>query len=102
MFRLTIVYPSAAEAHFDFDYYAKSHMPMVTFLIGKSALRIEVAKGLLGYGGSPAPYAAVGHIYLKDLDGLQAAFQSHGSRIQADVLKYTNIAPVVNIEEMLP
>jgi hypothetical protein len=44
----------------------------------------------------------VGHIYLKDLDGLQAAFQNHGSRIQADVLKYTNIAPVVNIEEMLP
>jgi uncharacterized protein (TIGR02118 family) len=101
MFRLTITYPAAADAKFDFDYYVKSHMPLVMSLIGESAVRFEVAKGLGGGGEAPAPYVAVGHIYLTDLAGLQASFANHLPTIMADVAKYTNITPVANVEAML-
>ncbi len=101
MFRLTVVYPATAGSHFDFDYYVQSHIPMVASLIGASVVRTEATKGLSGAGGSAAPYAALGHIYLQDLDGLEAAFQHHGARIRNDVPNYTNIAPVVNIEEIV-
>jgi uncharacterized protein (TIGR02118 family) len=101
MFCLTVVYPAASDATFNFDYYVKTHMPMVAALIGESVQRTEVARGLLGYGGSPAPYTATGRLYLSNLDGMQAAFQTHGATIQADLANYTMIAPVVNIEEII-
>ena len=102
MFRLTVVYPSAPEAHFDFDYYVTSHIPMVASLIGDSVIKTEVAKGIAGGDGGPAPYHAIGHLYLTNLEGLQAAFAIHLPAIAADLAKYTNIAPVINIDEIIP
>jgi uncharacterized protein (TIGR02118 family) len=101
MFRFTVVYPAAEGGHFDFDYYVKSHIPMVVSLIGASAVRTEATRGLTGAGGSPAPYTATGNIYLRDLEGLQAAFQQHEARIVNDTPNYTNIVPVVSIEEVV-
>jgi len=101
MFRLNVAYPAAAAAKFDFDYYVTKHMPLIMSLVGESAVRFEAAKGLAGAGGAPAPYVATGQVYLTNLAGLQAAFASHMPEILADIAKYTNIAPIVNVEEML-
>jgi len=101
MFRLNVAYPAAANAKFDFDYYVTKHMPLIMSLVGESAVRFEAGKGLAGEGGAPAPYVATGQVYLKDLEGLQAAFVNHMPEIMADIAKYTNIAPVVNVEALL-
>lgn len=101
MFRLTVVYPTAPDCQFDFDYYIESHMKMVASLIGDSVTKTVVAKGIAGGDGGPAPYHAIGQLYLTSLEGMQAAFTEHLPQIVADVSKYTNIAPVVNIEEIL-
>jgi uncharacterized protein (TIGR02118 family) len=101
MFRLNVLYPASPNARFDFDYYVKNHMPLVMSLIGASAVRFEAAKGVGGAGGAPAPYVAVGQVYLTSLEGLQSAFVNHMPAIMADIAKYTDIAPVVNVEAML-
>lgn len=101
MFRLNVLYPASPDARFDFDHYTQKHMPLIMSLIGESAVRFEVAQGLGGAGGSAAPYVAVGQVYLTNLEGLQASFANHMPEIMADVARYTNIAPVVNIEAML-
>ncbi len=54
----------------------------------------------MGEGGASAPYVATGQVYLTNLVGLQAAFANHMPEIVADLAKYTNIAPIVNVEEM--
>ncbi len=102
MFRLTVVYPATEGGHFDFDYYVKSHIPMVAGFIGSSVDRTEAARGIAGAGTTPAPYAAVGHIYLRELGALQSAFERHGEQMGLDVPNYTNITPVVSIEEIVP
>ena len=53
---------------------------MVLRLLAASVVRTEATKGISGAGGSAAPYTALGHIFLQDLDGLEAAFQHHGAR----------------------
>jgi uncharacterized protein (TIGR02118 family) len=101
MFRFTAVFPASEDCRFDFDYYVKTHIPMVVSLIGPSVVRTEATKGLAGIGGSQAPYAAIGHIYLRDLEGLQAAFQENGARIVGDAPNFTNIEAIVSIEEVV-
>jgi hypothetical protein len=70
-------------------------------LIAPSAVRFEAAKGVGGAGDAPAPYVAVGQVYLTNLEGLQGSFANHMPEIMADIAKYTNIAPDVNVEAML-
>lgn len=101
MFRLTVIYATTENGYFDFDYYLKIHLPMVTPLIGESVIRTEVTRGVIGIDESAAPYTAICLIYLKDLDGIQAAFQHHGNQIMEDVPKFTNIKPVLNLEEIV-
>lgn len=101
MFRFTAVYPATEGGRFDFDYYVKNHMPMCVSFIGESVMRTEVTRGVSGAEGSPAPYAATGSIYLRNLDGLQIAVQQHGAKMGDDVPNFTNIAPVLSIEEIV-
>ncbi|MDR8393616.1 EthD family reductase [Aliifodinibius sp. S!AR15-10] len=102
MYRLTVIYASKEEGHFDFDYYVNTHLPLVLPLIGESVVRTEVARGIEGVGDEESPpCTATVQLYLKNLDGLKAAFENHGDEIMDDVPKFTNIKPVLNIEELV-
>ncbi|MFH5834165.1 EthD family reductase [Halalkalibaculum sp. DA384] len=101
MFRLTVIYATKKDGHFDFDYYVKKHLPLVLPLIGNSVIRTVVGRGIEGIGEENPPYTAIAQLYLKDLDGLKAAFENHGDEIMNDVPKFTNITPVLNIEEII-
>ncbi|MEX2437767.1 MAG: EthD family reductase [Candidatus Babeliales bacterium] len=101
MFRLTVTYATTEDGYFDFDYYINVHLPLATPLIGESVVRTEVTRGVKGIGDESSPYAAVAHIYLKELEGIQAAFLNHGDQIMEDVPKFTNIRPVLNLEEIV-
>ena len=101
MFRLTVAYPAKEGGQFDFDYYAGKHIPMVEKFIGADVERSEISKGMAGAGGGAAPYTCIGQIYLKSLDGFHAALENHGAEIMGDVPNYTNIEPIVQIEELV-
>ncbi|HEU0168894.1 MAG TPA: EthD family reductase [Chloroflexota bacterium] len=102
MHRLTVAYPAREGATFDFDYYRTKHLPMVMSHIGPSAKRAEVGRGVAGAApGAPSPYMAIGQIWIEGLERLGAALQNHGREIMGDVPNYTNIEPVVSIDEVL-
>jgi uncharacterized protein (TIGR02118 family) len=101
MFRLTVAYPAKEDGHFDFEYYTSKHMPMVEKFIGADVERIETSRGMAGAGGGAAPYTCIGQIYLKSLDSFGAAMEKHGGEIMGDIPNYTNIEPVVQIEELV-
>ena len=101
MFRLTVTYAGAADARFDFDYYTSTHMQLVREKLGSNVTRIEVGRGIAGADGPPAPYVATSQIWLTDIDAFGAAMSEHGGSIMGDVANFTDLAPVIQVEELL-
>ena len=102
MYKVSILYPDQDGAHFDFDYYCRKHMPMVKEKLGSACTAIAVDKGIGGgEPGTPPPYLAIGYILADDLDALMAGVAEHGESFQADVPNYTNIVPLIQVNESL-
>jgi uncharacterized protein (TIGR02118 family) len=91
-------YPNNAGATFDFDYYMKKHIPMVCDLLGTS---VEVVKGMSATPGEAPAFVCTGRIKIDGSDQFALAMAKHGPRILADVPNYTNITPVIQIDEVL-
>ena len=103
MIRMSVMYPAGEGKKFDLDYYVNKHMPLVkTRFTGMGFVRYEVDKGLAGGApGSPAPFVSVGHVYFDSTGELQKAVAAHGKELFADVPNFTNIAPQVQISEIV-
>jgi uncharacterized protein (TIGR02118 family) len=103
MIRVTVLYPNEPGKRFDHDYYVQKHMPLVRERLGSFGLvRTEVDRGLAGGDpGSPAPYIALGHVYFNRLEDFQKGMGTHGREIMADVPKYTDIEPQIQINEII-
>lgn len=98
--RVSIYYPSHDGSTFDTEYYLNSHMPLVREKLGSALLRDEMWKGA-GDGSSAAPYEVVLHMHFADAASFNAAFAPHAEVLTADVPNYTNITPVIQLEEAL-
>jgi uncharacterized protein (TIGR02118 family) len=102
MIKVTVMYPNTPGARFDHVYYRDKHMPLVQARMGKSCKRYSVDKGLAGGApGAPAPYVAMCHIFCESLESFQRGFGPHEQEIVADILKYTNLSPVIQISEVV-
>ncbi len=103
MIRISVLYPSGEGKRFDYDYYTKKHMPLVSERLKSGGLiRLEVDKGLAGGApGAPAPFACVGHLYFNSVPEFQKAMAPHGKELFADVPNFTNITPQVQISEVI-
>jgi len=103
MIRISVYYAGGEGKKFDMDYYINKHMKLVRERLGSFGLvRTEVDKGVAGGApGAPAPYVAVGHVYLNSLDGWQNGMGQHGQEIVADVPNYTNIPPQIQVSEII-
>jgi uncharacterized protein (TIGR02118 family) len=50
--------------------------------------------------GTPPTYAALGHLLFDSVEAFQASFGPHVQEIMADVSKYTNVEPTIQISEV--
>ena len=100
MIRVSILYPPSEK--FDQDYYINTHMKMVADRVGDALIKFEVDKGLSGGApGSPAPYAAVGHLYFNSVEEFAQAFGQHAGEIMADVPSFTDAQGQIQISEIV-
>ena len=94
MIKLSVSYPSGDGTTFDHDYYAKTHVPMCNSTF--SPTKTEIDKGIDG------PNVAGVHFYFDSMEKLQGAMGSPKmGDIMADIANYTNIAPVIQISEVV-
>ncbi len=101
MIRVSAYYPAKADCTFDHDYYAGTHRTLVQERLASFGLKkVEMDRGLAGFGGGPAPYVAVGYLCFDSLDDFQKGWETHGEEIFADIPRFTNITPVVQISEV--
>ena len=74
MIKVSVFYPHKEGAHFDIDYYAKKHVPMVRQLLGAACKGAAVEQGFAGGApGAPPTYVAMGHLMFDSVEAFQKA-----------------------------
>jgi uncharacterized protein (TIGR02118 family) len=102
MIKVSVLYPHTPGCRFDIDDYCNRHMAMVKTLLGEACKGIAVDRGVAGdAAGSPPLYVAVGHLYFESVDAFRAAFAPHEAAIVADIGNYTDIAPLLQVSEVV-
>jgi uncharacterized protein (TIGR02118 family) len=102
MIKVSVLYPNANDCRFDFDYYCKSHMPMVRDRLGGACHGIAVDKGIAGGAPGTRPaHVASAHLFFESVESFQAAFNPHAQEILADIPNYTNAQPLIQISQVL-
>ncbi len=102
MFRLSVMYPNAPGAKFDWDYYVGKHIVTVHQMLDPAGLvRAEVDRGIgTGQPGAQAPFVATCHMYFKSMEDMQKCM-SRGAEMMGDIPNFTNCQPQVQISEIL-
>jgi uncharacterized protein (TIGR02118 family) len=101
MIKVSVMYPHQPDARFDHAYYRDNHMPLVQARMGSACRFYTVDKGLAGGPGEPPIYIAMCHIYCDSPEAFDAAFTPHAKEILADIPKYTDLAPVIQVSEVV-
>jgi uncharacterized protein (TIGR02118 family) len=101
MYCVSIAYPQTAGACFDFSYYLEQHIPMVTGLLGDNCLKSQARKGITAPDGSPAAFVCLATIWISSVDEFQATLAQHGASIIGDIANFTDIQPLLQIDEVL-
>jgi uncharacterized protein (TIGR02118 family) len=104
MVRISILYPNTEGARFDLDYYAETHMPRsIQLLSAHPGFRgVSVEKGVSGAEpGSQPAYSAMCHFLFDSTEAFMAAFMPHAAELQGDIQNYTNVDPLIQINEVL-
>jgi uncharacterized protein (TIGR02118 family) len=103
MATLSVVYPRAPDATFDYDYYQNIHLP----LAGRrwAAAGMVGGEALLGQSapnGSASPFFAIGVLHFESLDALNAALAGeHAPEILGDIRNFTDVEPIVQINQRI-
>jgi uncharacterized protein (TIGR02118 family) len=98
---MTIVYQNGADVRFDFDYYVKTHMPLIMRLYGKSISRFELRRGQPSADGALAPYVATISIWIADPVAFDKAAAEHQAGLRADVPKFTNAVLIAQRDKVI-
>lgn len=102
MIKVSVMYANSPGVRFDHDYYRERHMPMVKKRLGDACLYYTVDKGIAGGGpGEPAPYVGMCSLFFESVDSFQTAFGPNAKEIMDDIPKYTDVAPVLQISEVV-
>ena len=102
MIKVSVMYPNTPGARFDHVYYRDKHMPLVQARMGASCKYYTVDKGLAGGTPGSAPtYVGMCQIFCDSVESFQGGFGPHAQEIMADIPNYTDLAPVIQISEVV-
>jgi uncharacterized protein (TIGR02118 family) len=100
--KVSVMYPNTPGARFNHEYYRDQHLPLLKALMGDSCKYYTIDKGLAGGApGSPATYVGMCHLFSDSIEAFQAGFGPHAREIMGDIANYTDIAPVMQISEVV-
>jgi uncharacterized protein (TIGR02118 family) len=74
---------------------------MVTRFLGANTVRAEIRKGVASPDGSPASFVCLGSIWINSVEGFQSTLAQHGKEIMGDIPNYTNIQPILQLDEVV-
>ncbi len=103
MFNISSVYPVKEGSKFDYEYYLNIHMPMSIEKLSnaKGYKGVSVERGIsLETPCIKSSFYVMCHYYFETLEDFMKAFEPHASELQNDIKNYTNIEPIIQINEV--
>jgi uncharacterized protein (TIGR02118 family) len=104
MVRIAILYPNSRGSRFNFDYYLRAHMPRAIELLGAHPgyKGVTVEMGVSGAQPKSAPaYSAICNFDFDTVESFMAAFMPNAAELQGDIPNYTDVTPVIQVNEVL-
>ncbi len=104
MIKISILYPNNKGARFDLRYYIDTHMPLSIKLLSthQGFKGVSVEHGLAGAApGTEAAFVAMCHFLFDSAENFLEAFMPHASTLQGDMPNYTDIEPIIQVNEVL-
>ena len=102
MVLISVMYPGGEDATFDTAYYVERHIPLVKERWTAMGLDdVQLVRAVATPDGSAPPYGVMALLTFRSLEAFQGAAQAHAAEIFADIPKFTNVKPVVQINEPL-
>jgi uncharacterized protein (TIGR02118 family) len=99
--KVSVLYQNSEGRRFDMAYYINKHMPMVKEKLGSACKRVDVDEGLGGaQPGSKPAFVAMAHLLFESAEGFQNAFGPHADAIMGDIPNYTDIQPIIQLNEV--
>lgn len=101
MIVVSVFYPRSEKARFDHDYYREQHFELITRAYGdrlKHFAALQMCDDQLD--GSPSPHVAAAHFMFATKEDFVEAFEQHREEIVADIQKFTDIDPVIEISDV--
>lgn len=103
MATLTVVYPRAPGATFDYEYYQNKHLPLAVQRWADAGLSGgEALIGKAAVDGSEPTFFAIGIIHFDSEEALRAALNGpHAPEIIGDIRNFTDVQPMLQINERI-
>ena len=97
---VTVIYPRSEGATFDMSYYLEKHMKLVQARWGGHGM--SSARVLRGTGslGGEADYEVITLLEFASQAAFLQAAGAHADEIMADVPRFTNIKPLIQLNEV--
>ncbi len=102
MIMVTVMYPATDGVRFDMDYYLKTHVPMVDARWRSCGLQdVKVLHGVGAPGGGAATYSVIALLTFGSAQEFQRAVEQHGKEILGDIANFTDIQPIIQINDVI-
>ena len=102
MINVCVMYPNTPGARFDHDYYRDKHLPLVQARVGPALKSYAIERGLAGgTPETPAAFLVMCHLRFDSVEAFQSSFGPHAVEIRSDIPNYTDLAPIIQISEVV-
>ena len=102
MIKVTVFYPAGEGHWFDADYYTKQHAPLSRSVFGSELRGMMIETGVnAGAPGTAPAYLAIGHLFFDNEEAFNSRYLPNAEILATDMLKYTNVEPVLQISTVL-
>ena len=102
MVKINIMYPKRKGVKFNFDYYMKTHLPLLKQRFGKSLKGIEVYHGSTKKEGYGSPFIAIVSLTMESIEDFQEVFKQHSRELITDNKNFANSNPILQINKQVP
>jgi uncharacterized protein (TIGR02118 family) len=97
---VSVFYPKTDSSHFDHDYYLQKHMPLVRSRFQPMGLTTDtLIRGAAGMDGGKPVFELIGLLTFGSAAQVQAALAKHGQEILGDIPNYTNVSPLMQVND---
>jgi uncharacterized protein (TIGR02118 family) len=96
------MYANKPGVRFDHEYYRDRHLPLIKNRMGAGLKYYTIDKGLSGGApNDPPEFVAMCHLFCDSAAAYQSAFGPYAQEILRDIVKFTDVTPVVQISEVI-